>query len=112
MVQSGFQLSENLDSKIEELVSYAFSELHTPKGFIPGETNIPVTGKVFGLPELNAATRASLDFWLTSGPYTEQFESRFAKTVGMRHAFMVNSGSSANLLALSSLTSPRMETAH
>ena len=106
MVQSGFQLSENLDSKIEELVSYAFSELHTPKGFIPGETNIPVTGKVFGLPELNAATRASLDFWLTSGPYTEQFESRFAKTVGMRHAFMVNSGSSANLLALSSLTSP------
>ena len=43
---------------------------------------------------------------MTSGPYTERFESRFAKIVGMRHAFMVNSGSSANLLALSSLTSP------
>jgi CDP-6-deoxy-D-xylo-4-hexulose-3-dehydrase len=54
---------------------------------------------------LHAATKASLDFWLTSGPYTEAFESRFAKKVGMRHAFMVNSGSSANLLALSSLTS-------
>jgi CDP-6-deoxy-D-xylo-4-hexulose-3-dehydrase len=48
---------------------------------------------------------ASTDFWLTSGPYTQEFERRFAKTVGMRHAFMVNSGSSANLLALTSLTS-------
>ena len=55
-----------------------------------------------------AAVSASLDFWLTSGPYTEKFESRFAKTVGMRHAFMVNSGSSANLLALSALTSPKL----
>ncbi len=100
------ELSENLDSKIDQLVTQAFSELHPINSFIPGETNIPVTGKVFGQEELKAATEASLEFWLTSGPYTEQFESRFAKTVGMRHAFMVNSGSSANLLALSSLTSP------
>jgi CDP-6-deoxy-D-xylo-4-hexulose-3-dehydrase len=100
------KLSENLDSKIDQLVSDAFAELHPSKPFVPGETNIPVTGKVFGQQELTAATRASLDFWLTSGPYTEEFESRFAKTVGVRHAFMVNSGSSANLLALSSLTSP------
>jgi CDP-6-deoxy-D-xylo-4-hexulose-3-dehydrase len=100
------ELSENLDSKIDQLVTDALSELHPSNGFIAGETNIPVTGKVFGAPELRAAAKASLDFWLTSGPYTEKFESRFAKTVGMRHAFMVNSGSSANLLALSSLTSP------
>ena len=100
------KLSENLDSKIDQLVGDAFAELHPSKPFIAGETNIPVTGKVFGREELQAATKASLDFWLTSGPYTEEFESRFAKTVGMRHAFMVNSGSSANLLALSSLTSP------
>lgn len=73
-----------------------------------GESAIPVTGKVFGEAELLAAVNASLDFWLTSGPYTEKFESRFAKTVGMRHAFMVNSGSSANLLALSALTSPKL----
>lgn len=99
-------MSENLESKIEELVADAFSELHPSREFVAGETNIPVTGKVFGEPELRAATKASLDFWLTSGPYTEEFESRFAKTVGMRHAFMVNSGSSANLLALSALTSP------
>ena len=100
------ELSENLDSKIDQLVGEAFTLLHPSKPFIPGETNIPVTGKVFGQEELMAATKAGLDFWLTSGPYTEQFESRFAKIVGMRHAFMVNSGSSANLLALSSLTSP------
>ena len=100
------KLSKNLDSKIDQLVSYAFNELHPPRPFVPGETSIPVTGKVFGPEELMAATRAGLDFWLTSGPNTEEFESRFAKTVGMRHAFMVNSGSSANLLALTSLTSP------
>ena len=106
MVQSGIKLSANLDPRIDQLVGDAFTALHSPKLFIAGETNIPVTGKVFGQEELKAATKASLDFWLTSGPYTEKFESRFAKFVGMRHAFMVNSGSSANLLALSSLTSP------
>jgi len=106
VARSGIKLSENLDAGIDQLVSAAVAELHPEKPFIAGETNIPVTGKVFGSDELRAATKASLDFWLTSGPYTEEFESRFAKVVGMRHAFMVNSGSSANLLALSSLTSP------
>ena len=83
------------------------AERHPAQPFRPGITPIPVTGKVFGKEELSAAVEASLDFWLTSGPYTEKFESRFAKTVGMRHAFMVNSGSSANLLALTSLTSSK-----
>jgi CDP-6-deoxy-D-xylo-4-hexulose-3-dehydrase len=91
----------------EELVAVAMAERHPSQPFIPGETSIPVTGKVFGKEELSAAVEASLDFWLTSGPYTGKFESRFAKTVGMRHSFMVNSGSSANLLALTSLTSPK-----
>lgn len=106
MAQSEIKLSEDLDREVEKLVSDAFAELHQKKPFTAGESDIPVTGKVFGREELKAATRAALDFWLTSGPYTEEFESRFAKTVGMRHAFMVNSGSSANLLALTSLTSP------
>jgi CDP-6-deoxy-D-xylo-4-hexulose-3-dehydrase len=100
------ELSDNINSRIDQLVTKAFIELHPLKPFTPGDTSIPVTGKVFGHEELKAATKASLDFWLTSGPYTEEFESRFAKIVGMRHAFMVNSGSSANLLALSALTSP------
>lgn len=80
---------------------------HPSAVFVPGESFVPVTGKVFGKEELSAAIEASLDFWLTSGPYTQEFESRFAKIVGMRHAFMVNSGSSANLVALTSLTSPK-----
>jgi CDP-4-dehydro-6-deoxyglucose reductase, E1 len=96
VARSGIELNENLDAKIDQLVTEAFAELHPSKPFIPGETNIPVTGKVFGQEELKAATKASLDFWLTSGPFTEEFESRFARVVGMRHAFMVNSGSSAN----------------
>jgi len=78
---------------------------HPPKDFIAGESDIAVTGKIFGAEELTAAIEASLDFWLTAGPFTQKFESEFAKLVGMRHSFMVNSGSSANLVALSSLTS-------
>ncbi len=93
---------------IADLVAATMKERHPAKPFIPGESSIPVTGKVFGKPELTAAVQASLDFWLTAGPYTEKFESRFAKTVGMRHSFMVNSGSSANLLALTTLTSPTL----
>jgi len=91
-------LASNLASKSMEL-------LHPENDFIPGKTSVPVTGKYFGQPEIENAILASTDFWLTSGPYTQDFESRFAKTVGMRHSFMVNSGSSANLLALTSLTS-------
>lgn len=92
-------------SDLNGFVEKEFDQRHPSQPFIPGETPIPVTGKVFGTEELTAAVEASLDFWLTAGPYTEKFESRFAKTIGMRHAFMVNSGSSANLLALTSLTS-------
>jgi CDP-6-deoxy-D-xylo-4-hexulose-3-dehydrase len=86
----------------------AFIERHSATAFVPGVSSIPVTGKVFGAEEIEAAIEASMEFWLTSGPYAEKFESRFAKVVGMRHAFMVNSGSSANLLALTALTSPKM----
>jgi CDP-6-deoxy-D-xylo-4-hexulose-3-dehydrase len=103
----GIMSPDNLSKQIEELVSVAYSEIHKTPKFICGETPIPATGKVFGTPELESAVRASLDFWLTAGPYTEEFESKLAKIVGMRNALMVNSGSSANLLAISSLTSPK-----
>ena len=101
-------MSFNLIRESDEFAEKVFSELHLKQDFVPGVSSVPVTGKVFGPPEISAAMQASADFWLTSGPYTEQFESRFAKTVGMRHAYMVNSGSSANLLALTALTSPKM----
>lgn len=98
----------DLAEEAKNLARKAMAGKHVVREFIAGESAVPVTGKVFGEEEISAAIQASADFWLTSGPYTERFESRFAKTVGMRHAFMVNSGSSANLLALSSLTSPRL----
>ena len=94
---------------IREMIAAEFEERHPIKVFVPGESAVPVSGKVFGAEELVAAVEASLDFWLTAGPYAEKFESRFAKIVGMRHAFMVNSGSSANLIALSSLTSETLQ---
>ena len=96
------------DKLLGELAKESVDVLHKPKKFIAGDTHIPVTGKVFGEEEIKSAMNASAEFWLTSGPYTAEFESRFAKRVGMRHSFMVNSGSSANLLALTSLTSPKM----
>ncbi len=101
-------MTSQFDEEINQLVVRSFAANHARSDFRPGETSIPVTGKVFGPEEISNAVRASLEFWLTSGPYSLDFESRFAKVVGMRHAFMVNSGSSANLLALSALTSPRL----
>ncbi len=101
-------MSENSADGVKQFVAQKYSERHRKTDFIPGESAVPVTGKVFGVEELEAAVEASLDFWLTAGPYTEKFEREFAKSVGMRHSFMVNSGSSANLVALSSLTSPSL----
>jgi CDP-6-deoxy-D-xylo-4-hexulose-3-dehydrase len=94
---------------IRKMVADAFMTRHPAKEFIPGETVVPVSGKVFGEEELFAAVQASLDFWLTAGPYSEEFEKKFAKVVGMRHAHMVNSGSSANLVALTALTSSTLQ---
>jgi len=94
-----------VNSLIHEIVEEALRERHKKHKFIAGETEIPVTGKVFDRDELTAAVEASLDFWLTSGPQTELFEKKLSQIVGMRSALMVNSGSSANLLALTSLTS-------
>jgi CDP-6-deoxy-D-xylo-4-hexulose-3-dehydrase len=99
-------MSEDLSVEIENLVDKAMEQLHPNKTFSPGDSPVPVTGKVFDRAELIAATTASLDFWLTAGPYTEIFERELSKYVGARNAFMVNSGSSANLVALSALTSP------
>src|SRR4051812_42620817 len=76
--------------------------------FVPGETPVPVSGKVFDHDELEHLVDASLDFWLTTGRFAEQFQREFARWVGVRSAVLVNSGSSANLVALSALTSPTL----
>ncbi len=76
--------------------------------FVPGQTPIPVSGKVFDAEELEFLVNAALDFWLTTGRFADQFEKEFAGFIGVRSASLVNSGSSANLVALSALTSPRL----
>ena len=95
-------------NKILELVKDHYSEAFPRKDFVPGETPIPVSGKVFDEDEILHLIDASLDFWLTTGRYAMRLERALAKFVGVRHSFLVNSGSSANLVALSALTSHKM----
>jgi CDP-6-deoxy-D-xylo-4-hexulose-3-dehydrase len=77
-----------------------------PRPFRPGVDYIPASGKVFDAAELLSLVDASLDFWLTTGRFAADFEKRLAAFTGARYAMLVNSGSSANLLALTALTSP------
>jgi CDP-6-deoxy-D-xylo-4-hexulose-3-dehydrase len=76
--------------------------------FKPGESVVPVSGKVLDPEDLVALVDSSLDGWLTAGRFTAEFERKLAKYVGVRSALFVNSGSSANLVALSGLTSPKL----
>ena len=76
--------------------------------FVPGQSPVPVSGKVFDDRDLFAVIESGLDFWLTSGRFAELFERKLAKFIGVRDVRLVNSGSSANLLAASALTSPAL----
>ncbi len=76
--------------------------------FVPGQTVVPYAGRVFDENEVEAAVGASLDFWLTLGIEGEAFEKELADFLGVKRSLLVNSGSSANLLALSALTSPKL----
>ncbi|MDE2221184.1 MAG: lipopolysaccharide biosynthesis protein RfbH [Gammaproteobacteria bacterium] len=79
-----------------------------PRAFEPGATVLPPSGKVIGAPELRNMVEASLDGWLTTGRFNTAFEQRLADFLGVRHVSTVNSGSSANLVAFSALTSPKL----
>ncbi len=74
------------------------------ESFIPGKARVPVSGKVFDADDLASLVDSSLDFWLTTGRFADAFEEQFARFMGTRYAILTNSGSSANLLALSALT--------
>lgn len=95
-------------AQIAELVQAYADLVYAPKPFKPGETPVPVSGKVLGAAELKNMVDASLDGWLTTGRFNAQFEQRLAEYVGVRYALTVNSGSSANLVAFSTLTSPKL----
>ena len=92
---------------LEKVADFARLKLEN-EGFIPGETAVPVSGKVLGPEDFVSLVDSSLDGWLTAGRFTEIFERELAKYVGSRDALFVNSGSSANLVALSGLTSKKL----
>ncbi len=93
--------------KILEEVHASFSDRAKPD-FVAGESNVPVSGKVLDADDYVALVEASLDGWLTAGRFHEEFERNLARYVGVRNALFVNSGSSANLVALAGLTSPKL----
>jgi len=98
-----------LKSIIFDHIARYYKEVHSPiseKQFIPGKTPIHYAGRVYDEKEMQAAVKASLDFWLTEGHFARQFQAELASKIGAKHALLVNSGSSANLLALTALTSP------
>ncbi len=97
-----------LRAEIVQLTREYHAVAFPAKPFLGGISQIPVSGKVFDDEELALLVDSSLDFWLTTGRYAEDFEKKFAKVMGGRHAMLCNSGSSANLLAVSALTSPRL----
>jgi CDP-6-deoxy-D-xylo-4-hexulose-3-dehydrase len=100
--------ADALRERILELVAQYHGAAFPATDFASGEMPVPVSGRVFDEDELLALVDASLDFWLTAGRYAKQFELEFAKAVGVRHALLCNSGSSANLLAVSALTSKKL----
>ncbi len=97
-----------LRSQILDLVAQYHEVGHSSRPFVAGETPVPVSGRVYGPEELRLLVDASLDFWLTTGRYAKQFEQTLARRLTTRHVVLTNSGSSANLLAVSALTSPQL----
>jgi len=100
--------ADELRDRIRGLVGEYYSAAFPAPAFVPGSSPVPISGRVFDEQELELLVDSSLDFWLTTGRFAEQFESEFAKFVGVREAVLVNSGSSANLLAVTALTSHKL----
>ena len=99
---------ETLRNDIVALVGQYADDAFADKPFVPGETVIPPSGKVIGAPEIKAMVEASLDGWLTTGRFNTEFEKRLADYIGVPHLLTTTSGSSANLLAMTALTSPKL----
>ncbi|SMH41305.1 lipopolysaccharide biosynthesis protein RfbH [Azospirillum agricola] len=97
---------EELRRQILDLVTEYAAVAHGQQPFVPGASPVPVSGKVYGAEEMRMLVDSGLDFWLTTGRFNDAFEARLAEFLGVKHALTVNSGSSANLLALTALTSP------
>lgn len=102
-------MAEELRRQILELVRTYYKERHAPRTFMPGNSKVPYAGRVFDDHEMVAAVDSVLDFWLTLGAEGAAFERELADYIGTRHALLVNSGSSANLIAFATLTSRQLK---
>ena len=100
--------SNQIRNRIASLVSEYAAEKYAPIKFEAGVSLIPPSGKVIGERELQLMVEASLDGWLTTGRFNEEFEKKLAEFIGIKYLITVNSGSSANLVAFSTLTSPKL----
>jgi CDP-6-deoxy-D-xylo-4-hexulose-3-dehydrase len=97
-----------LRQQILSLSAQYFSEIQSSPEFAPGSSPVPVSGKVVDGDDISAVVDSALDAWFTTGRFAEDFERKLARFVGVRSASLVNSGSSANLVAVSALTSPKL----
>lgn len=103
---------EQLKQEILQKTKEYYELVHKPtqdKKFVDGQTRVNYAGRVFDEKEMQYLVDSSLDFWLTYGDYSKKFEKALSKYLGVRYAFLVNSGSSANLLAFFALTSPLLK---
>lgn len=100
--------ADDLRAQILDLVRRYHSAAFPDRPFEPGRSAVPCAGRVFDEEDMVRLVDSSLDMWLTAGRHADEFEREFARKMGVRHALLVNSGSSANLVALSCLTSPKL----
>jgi CDP-6-deoxy-D-xylo-4-hexulose-3-dehydrase len=100
--------ADQVRQEILNLSAEFFSQAFPQKEFVPGQSPVPVSGKVIDADDLKSVIDSALDCWFTTGRFAEDFERKLARFVGVRSASLVNSGSSANLVALSALTSPKL----
>jgi len=108
---SNWKNEEEARAQIKELVAKYYHEFKEPKdskdNFKPGD-RISYASRVYDEKEMQSLTDAMLDFWLTTGRFSDEFEKKFAEWIGVKYAHLVNSGSSANLIAFSALTAPEL----
>jgi CDP-6-deoxy-D-xylo-4-hexulose-3-dehydrase len=105
MTKKEIEIRKQIFEKVKEL--YKLSE--TEKEFIPGKTKVRYAGRVYDEKELISLVDSALDFWLTEGRYVEEFENKSSDFFRVKHTILTNSGSSANLLAVAALTSPKLK---
>src|SRR6202051_2332775 len=97
-----------LRQQILDLTAEYYAEAFPAKQFVPGTSTVPVSGKVIAADDICSVVDSALDGWFTTGRFAKDFERKLARFVGVRSASLVNSGSSANLVAVSALTSPKL----